>query len=283
MNLGNILGQLLQQGMAGQRRSRLEHAAGPQGAGGLGDLLGAVLGGGAGRSGGSGGLGDLLGGVLGGQAGGARGAGGLGDLLGGALGGGAGARTAATGGGLGDLLGGLLGGGAGTGSSSARSSALGRTGMAILATIAMAALKNRMNAGARTANLTPELQQEASRLTSPGAEELVLRAMISAAKADGKVDEAEVQRFVGKIDDDGVSAEEKQFLVEELRKPLDMRALVADVNCPALAAEIYAASLLAIELDTPAEADYLRSLAAELGLDDETVAQLHQLTGAPRI
>lgn len=155
--------------------------------------------------------------------------------------------------------------------------------MAILATIAMAALKNRMNAGARTANLTPELQQEASRLTSPGAEELVLRAMISAAKADGKVDEAEVQRFVGKIDDDGVSAEEKQFLVEELRKPLDMRALVADVNSPALAAEIYAASLLAIELDTPAEADYLRSLAAELGLDDETVAQLHQLTGAPRI
>lgn len=279
MNLGNILGQLLQGGMASQSRSRLEHAAGAQGAGGLGDLLGAVLGGGASRSSSSGGLGDLLGGVLGGQSGGARSTGGLGDLLGG----GAGGRPAATGGGLGDLLGGLLGGGASTGSSSARSSALGKTGMAILATIAMAALKNRMTGGARSANLTPELQQEASRLTTPGAEELVLRAMISAAKADSKVDEAEVQRLVGRIDDDGVSAEEKEFLMQELRKPLDIRALVADVNSPALAAEVYAASLLAIDVDTQAEADYLRTLAAELGLDDETVAQIHELTGAPRI
>ncbi|NLF53763.1 MAG: tellurite resistance TerB family protein [Thauera phenolivorans] len=283
MNLGNILGQLLQGGMASQSRSRLEHAAGAQGAGGLGDLLGAVLGGGASRSSSSGGLGDLLGGVLGGQSGGARSTGGLGDLLGGALGGGAGGRPEATGGGLGDLLGGLLGGGASTGSSSARSSALGKTGMAILATIAMAALKNRMTGGARSANLTPELQQEASRLTTPGAEELVLRAMISAAKADSKVDEAEVQRLVGRIDDDGVSAEEKEFLMQELRKPLDIRALVADVNSPALAAEVYAASLLAIDVDTQAEADYLRTLAAELGLDDETVAQIHELTGAPRI
>ena len=40
MDLGNVLGQILQQGMASQSRSRLEHAAG---AGGIGDLLGAVL------------------------------------------------------------------------------------------------------------------------------------------------------------------------------------------------------------------------------------------------
>jgi len=83
--------------------------------------------------------------------------------------------------------------------------------------------------------------------------------------------------------DDGVSAEEKQFLMQELRKPLDIRALVAGVNSPALAAEVYAASLLAIDVDTQAEVDYLRSLAVELGLDDETVAQVHQLTGAPRL
>ena len=92
-----------------------------------------------------------------------------------------------------------------------------------------------------------------------------------------------MQRLVGRIDDDGVSAEEKEFLMQELRKPLDIRALVADVNSPALAAEVYAASLLAIDVDTQAEADYLRTLAAELGLDDETVAQIHELTGAPRI
>ena len=93
MNLGNILGQLLQGGMASQSRSRLEHAAGAQGAGGLGDLLGAVLGGGASRSSSSGGLGDLLGGLLGGGSSKSSNSGGI--DLGGLLGG----------------LGGLLGGG----------------------------------------------------------------------------------------------------------------------------------------------------------------------------
>ena len=65
-------------------------------AGGLGDILGGLLGGGGG-----GGLGSILGGLLGGGGG-----GGLGDILGGLLGGGGG-------GGLGDILGGLLGGGGG--------------------------------------------------------------------------------------------------------------------------------------------------------------------------
>ena len=42
MNLGNILGQILQQGMGQQGRSRLDHA---MGAGGIGDVLGGILGG----------------------------------------------------------------------------------------------------------------------------------------------------------------------------------------------------------------------------------------------
>ncbi len=141
MDLGNVLGQILQQGMASQSRARLEHAAG---AGGIGDLLGAVLGGQAGGRGGAGGLGDLLGSVLGGgRSGGGRSGGGLGgamggglgDLLGGALGGG----RASSGGGLGDLLGGVLGGQRGASASRGTGS---NAGMALFATIAMAALKN---------------------------------------------------------------------------------------------------------------------------------------------
>ena len=42
MNLGNILGQILQQGMGQQGRSRLDHAMGP---GGMADVLGGLLGG----------------------------------------------------------------------------------------------------------------------------------------------------------------------------------------------------------------------------------------------
>ena len=94
MSLGNILGQILQQGMSGQGRSRLDHAVG---AGGIGDLLGGLLGGqGGGGGAAGGGLGDLLGAALGGgRTNAGAGAGGLGDLLGGVLGGDAAMRAQA--------------------------------------------------------------------------------------------------------------------------------------------------------------------------------------------
>ncbi|MBV2264860.1 MAG: tellurite resistance TerB family protein [Thauera sp.] len=283
MNLGNILGQILQQGMGQQGRSRLDHAIGT---GGIGDVLGGILGGQvAGGAGGGqgGGLGDLLGGVLGGGRGGsaAGGMGGLGEILGGALGGG----RSASGGGLGDLLGGLLGGGA-TGSAGARSGS-GNAGMAILATIAMAALKNWTDSRRTQAAMAPDTAgfaaPELETMTAPATEELIVRAMISAAKADGQVSEDEIQRIVGRVGADGLSEEEKQFMIAELRRPLDLAALVAEVPNEMVAAEVYAASLLAIELDTPAEAAYLRQLAQALRLDGATLSRLHEITGATAV
>jgi uncharacterized membrane protein YebE (DUF533 family) len=38
-----------------------------------------------------------------------------------------------------------------------------------------------------------------------------------------------------------------------------------------------------MNIDTEAEAAYLRQLAAALELDEGTVARLHQLTGAPAV
>jgi hypothetical protein len=110
-----VMAYLAKQAMQG-RGSAASSSSG--GGGGLGDVLGGMLGGGAGttgRTGGSGGgLGDVLGGMLGGGTGGAGG--GLGDLLGGMLGGGgtsgtSGGAGGAGGGLLGGLLDGLLGGG----------------------------------------------------------------------------------------------------------------------------------------------------------------------------
>ncbi len=289
MNLGNILGQVLQQGMAQKGRSRLDHAIG---SGGIGDLLGGLLGDQGGGA--AGGLGDLLGGALGGgrTAAGGAGLGGLGDLLGGALGGALGGGRpagggASNGGGLGDLLGGLLGGGraAGTGSTSGRSGS--GAGMAILATIAMAALKNWSDGRRAQASITPESvgfsAPDLETMTAPATEELVLRAMVSAAKADGEISEDEIQRIVGRVGADGLTEEERQFLVAELSRPLDLRALVAEVPNEMVAAEVYAASLLAIELDTPAEAAYMRQLAQALRLDGATLTRLHQITGAAAV
>lgn len=290
MSFGNIIGQILQQGMASQSRSRLDHtlcSSGLGGVGGLGDLLGTVLGaGGGGRGSAGGGLADVLGSVLGGQGSARSGAGNLGDLLGGLLGGGASGRSA--GGGLGDVLGGMLGGGSSGASRAGSGNPLGGTGMAILATLAMAALKNWQGSrtaaagfsGAQAAIAPGQIEPaQLAAMTSPETEQLVLRAMIAAAKADGEVDESEIQRIVGKIGEDGVTAEEKQFVVAELRRPLDLESLIAAVPSQAVAAQVYGASLLAIDLDTEAELAYLRQLARGLGLDADTVARLHQLTG----
>jgi uncharacterized membrane protein YebE (DUF533 family) len=110
---------------------------------------------------------------------------------------------------------------------------------------------------------------------------LLIHAMIAAAKADGEVDAAEMQGILGRLEQAGISAEERAFLMTELTRPLDLDALAARVADPALAPEVYAASLLAITVDTPAEEAYLRTLAEKLQLDAATVAHLHQQFNAP--
>jgi uncharacterized membrane protein YebE (DUF533 family) len=46
-----------------------------------------------------------------------------------------------------------------------------------------------------------------------------------------------------------------------------------------VAAQLYAASLLAIEVDTPQERAYLQQLATDFGLDSRIVGQIHETLG----
>ncbi len=108
---------------------------------------------------------------------------------------------------------------------------------------------------------------------------LLLRAMIAAAHADGALDEDERRRIME--GEDGGGAPEAAILADELAHPLDVEELCAIVKSPAAAADVYAASLMAIEVDTAEERDYLASLAAGLALDANTVADLHDRCGAP--
>jgi uncharacterized membrane protein YebE (DUF533 family) len=63
-----------------------------------------------------------------------------------------------------------------------------------------------------------------------------------------------MQRIVGKLQEIGMGKEAQQYVLTEMTKPLDTQALLAAAKGqPVLAAQIYAASLLAIEVDTPAE------------------------------
>ncbi len=95
----------------------------------------------------------------------------------------------------------------------------------------------------------------------------ILRAMIAAAKADGHIDAAEQKAIFAKLDELQLDTAAKAFVIDELRKPLDIDAVVAAATSPALAIEVYTASALAIDPDHPDEQAYLAKLAERLKLD----------------
>lgn len=261
MSFGDILGQIMQQGLGGQGRpsARAENTARNLGAGGGFDSILGQLQGALGRAGID--TGNLQQ-TASGYAGKAQ------DFLRkDQVGGLSGAQV----GGIGAIAGALLGGGLG---GAARGGA-----MAVLGTLALTALRNAQAARAgAAAEATPVDAADVEAVAGPDSERLMLAAMISAAKADGTIDQGEMQKIVGKLGQ--VTPEEKQFVLEQMAAPLDIGALAAQVGGKAQAAQVYAASLLAIESDTEQEKAYLRELAGALGLDDATVAQLHGMTGA---
>jgi uncharacterized membrane protein YebE (DUF533 family) len=267
MNLGDVVGQMRKEGMTPATQSRLQNAVGQNGLGGLGDILTGVLGGSS----------------PGGAPKGGAGAGGLGGLLG-SLGqamsadSGVGGMSRGQVGGIGALAGAILGGGG-----SSVKGAVGGSAMALLGTLALSALKDwQAQSAASSAAPAPALaEHEIHQMVSPDTAELCLRAMIEAVKADGEVSGDEINRIVGKIGEGGTTEAEKQFVVEHLRCPPDVDSLIAAIPNREVGAQVYAAALMAITIDTPAEKAFLNRLAAGAGLDAGAVARLHALVGAP--
>jgi uncharacterized membrane protein YebE (DUF533 family) len=268
LNARDLLGQLMQAEMADSTSNRLRHALGSEGLGRQDNPLGQLfqdLGGGG--SGGLGGLAEMAKGIFGQasssvQSGNPLAIGGLAALAGALLGGGGGATK------------GAIGGGA----------------LALLGTLAMQALKNwdKQQTPTDPATLAREaplgLREPQNASEEQELEQralLMVRAMINAAKADGQIDRQEVERISGKLQDAGSDAEARAFLVEEMQKPIDIDGITRHVSSPELAVQVYAASLLAIEVDTVAERAYLRDLAGRLSLDANAVARVHQALGAP--
>lgn len=255
MSFGDIVGQLLQQGMSGVSQDRLQHALGKNGLDGV--------------------AGNASSGRSPDPQNNAR-AGGLDDILGNLLGGNQGEISNTQVGGLGALAGSLLGGGSG-----AVKGALGGSAMAILGSLALSALKNwqQSQTGNNTANQVS--QTEIDQVTAPQTEELCLKGMLSAAKADGQIQEDEMNRILGKLEEGGITTEERQFVLSEMNKPLDLEGLIREIPNQQVGAQVYAASLLAITVDTESEQTYMRRLATGLNLNQQTVALLHRMVGAP--
>jgi len=241
------VGGMMKRGTAGQQA--------PTGSGGgLGDLLG-QLGGGTGGQ--SGGLGDLLG-KLGQGAGGQGSGGGLGDLLGGLAGQATrGQGGSGSGGALGEIFGDFIGDGA---KQNQNDKSFGD-------------MFNEAVTNQDEPSVAPSADQEAVAA-------LMLSAMIQAMKSDKNLDadeEAKLMEHLGEV-----SHQERQFVNQELQKPVDIPALVANVP-HGLEQQVYLMSIMAIDLDNRAEAQYLHDLATELGIGRDEVDAIHAHVGAPSL
>jgi uncharacterized membrane protein YebE (DUF533 family) len=109
---------------------------------------------------------------------------------------------------------------------------------------------------------------------------LLIRAMIAAAASDGHMDSDEQSRVFDEAQKLNLSPQEKAALFDELRRPLNMQQLVAAVDSPELAVEVYAASLVAIDESREEGATYLRALALALELPPQLVSSLHEQVAA---
>ncbi|KIN64858.1 DUF533 domain containing protein [Sulfitobacter noctilucicola] len=240
--------------------------------GGLGGLLGGLAGasGGARTAGGAqgGGLQDMLGGLLGGAGGSAGGApGGLGGMLE-QLGGGSGGST---GGGLGGLLGGLAGAAGGGGLLGGLTGAMNNRPQTNDQSFG-AVLNSQFDA-------TPEPEIEPSQ-EQEAAAGLMLAAMIQAAKSDGTFDDAEKKKLLDQLGD--VNQEEAAFVQAQLQAPVDVDALVRETPA-GMGPQIYAMSVLGIDLDTQKEAQYLHQLAQGYGMKAAEVNEIHAQMGVPSL
>ncbi len=88
----------------------------------------------------------------------------------------------------------------------------------------------------------------------------LVRAMIAAARSDGRLDAQESQTTFQRMEALDLQTEERDLLVQEMGKPVDMDAIVQSATSQEIAAEIYLASLLAIDVDTVEEQSYLGSI-----------------------
>ncbi|MEM6616813.1 MAG: tellurite resistance TerB family protein [Pseudomonadota bacterium] len=108
--------------------------------------------------------------------------------------------------------------------------------------------------------LPPPNEQEAFGLN-------ILQAMIAAAKADGHIDSVEQNKIFEEIGNTDLASDEKAFLFDELKRPLDPDAIGELASTPEMAAEIYAASVVVIGDPNRDERRYLDRLAGRLNLD----------------
>lgn len=178
--------------------------------------------------------------------------------------------------GIGALLGALMGN-----SNSTTANTLGGGMMGLLGMMAYKALKNSAGGSSAAAASVPKTYRQPTAQQQANDAEIILIAMIDAAKADGQVDAQELNKITGSIQSSGAGQEGLNYVIKKLQGPMETAKIVAAVKGrPDLAAQVYSASLMTIEVDTEAEKRYLDKLAKSMGLSADVVRSIEQMTNS---
>lgn len=119
----------------------------------------------------------------------------------------------------------------------------------------------------------PSAQPE---VNSDAISDLLLEAMVFAARADNHID-ANEQQMIMKIAQELKPSQDLLSKISEfLNEPLDPNTLARKMPNPEMAPDLYRLSAAAIVADTPIERQYLKSLAQALHLSDAQVRILDQ-------
>lgn len=106
--------------------------------------------------------------------------------------------------------------------------------------------------------------------------EILLKAMIAAAKADGHVDSAELSHIRQQLTDMDLGRDMNDMILDELTKPLGAGEIAALANGDlAVATEIYLVSAAIIDEANDAEQAYLADLRAALQLPNDVDASIN--------
>ena len=164
-------------------------------------------------------------------------------------------------------------------------------GLAALGVLAYQALKNYQQPGQSANAQAPAplptqqsfTQQPFTQLPTQQQEQhcqVILTALIAAAKADGHIDARERGLIDAEIAKLTADRNAQQWVERELQKPLDPAEIAALATDQSLAAEIFLASVLVVDEENFMEKAYLQELARlmrlDLGLQTELRQQVQQ-------
>lgn len=108
---------------------------------------------------------------------------------------------------------------------------------------------------------------------------LLVRAMIAAANADFIIEDAERRAILDACASMGLSPEDRRSLAAEFAMPMELDLILADVNTPDLARQVYAASVLIMSAGGSRDLAYLQDLADRLGIPSAETAKLRAEMG----